>query len=301
MRPGAGLIFAESQGNCTIPAWQKCYGRQEFDGYRLKSTESYKGYRCQWNLAPVQNPHGIWEWKGSIMKKKSKGFLLATAATGAAAFAPGAMAADLPAKAPAPMIVPPAASWAGWYIGLHAGVSWTQSTNLGTFTTSPLERTDATGFIGGGQIGYNWQSGNFVFGIEVDGSGLSAKETATDANNPGYSASNQIRWLATARTRFGLAVGNTMAYATAGVAFGGVKNCLINDATPSFPKSESKTRVGWVVGGGVEHMWSRNWTIALEGLFVDLGDKTVTTAIPAKTTKFSHQTVIGRFKLNYKW
>ena len=60
-----------------------------------------------------------------------------------------------------------------------------------------------------------------------------------------------------------------MVYATGGVAFGGVKSQHVFDADTI--NSANKTRVGWVVGGGVEHMWTRNWTIAMEGLFVDLG------------------------------
>jgi outer membrane immunogenic protein len=237
------------------------------------------------------------------MKKNSKGFLLATAATGAAAFAPGAVAADLPTKAPA-MVVPPAVSWAGFYIGVHAGVNWQQAHNVGSYASNDgVDRTTSTGFIGGGQIGYNWQSGNFVFGLEVDGSWLSNKGTTTSFLDFAE-AENKVRWLATVRPRFGLAVGNTMAYATAGVAFGGVKNRVEFDTfspTPFSSVSESKTRVGWAVGGGIEHMWSRNWTIALEGLFIDLGRKTVNHNLEGKTTRFDNQIVVGRAKLNYKW
>jgi outer membrane immunogenic protein len=247
------------------------------------------------------------EWEeGSFMKKNSKGFLLATAATGAAAFAPGALAADLPTKAPAAAYVPPAASWAGFYIGVHAGVNWQQSHNTGSYASGDggVDRTTSTGFIGGGQIGYNWQSGNFVFGIEADGSWLSNKGSIYDADLD-YSASNKVRWLATVRPRFGLAVGNTMAYATAGVAFGGVRNKVefdVSSPTPFSSVSENKTRVGWAVGGGIEHMWTRNWTIALEGLFVDLGRKTVNHInTVGKNTQFDNQIVIGRAKLNYKW
>ena len=235
---------------------------------------------------------------------KKKGFLLATAATGAAAFAPGAMAADLPVKGPV-AVVPPAASWAGFYIGMHAGVNWQQNHNAGVYSTPAIARTTSTGFIGGGQIGYNWQSGNFVFGIEADGSWLSNKGTGTDVLF-GYSAENRVRWLATVRPRFGLAVGNTMAYATAGVAFGGVKNTVqfnVSTPNPNSTVTDKSTRVGWAVGGGIEHMWTRNWTIALEAMFVDLGRKNASgIAIsnnPFKATRFDNQIVIGRVKANY--
>jgi outer membrane immunogenic protein len=226
---------------------------------------------------------------------KSKGFLLATAATGAAAFAPGAMAADLPMKA-APMVVPPAASWAGFYIGLHAGVAWHQAHTTLLYGATGSSAT-GTGFIGGGQIGYNWQNGNFVFGIEVDGSWLNAKADNTTTFGPfAYGTEHKIRWLSTVRPRFGLAVGNTMAYVTAGVAFGGVKNSLVFGPDEL---SQSKTRVGWTVGGGIEHMWTRNFTVALEGLFVDLGRSNL--SLEGKTTRFNNQAVIGRLKANYKW
>jgi len=240
---------------------------------------------------------------------KKKGFLLATAATGAAAFAPGAMAADMPLKAPAPVAVAPAASWAGFYIGGHAGVAWHQahaaSSYQGALALLPELSASKTGFIGGGQIGYNWQRGNFVFGLEADGSWLSVK-AGNQHNFFGYAfgATHKIEWLSTVRGRFGLAVGDTMAYVTGGVAFGGVKNQV--GFVPGALTSDNDTRVGWAIGGGVEHMWTRNWTIAMEALFVDLGSKTVTgtgSAGPGtgKTTKFSNQAVIGRLKVNYKW
>src|SRR4029450_2459040 len=115
-----------------------------------------------------------------------KGFLIATSAGFAAAAAmPGAQAADMPVKAP--RYYEPAASWAGWYIGAHAGAAWQKADvnsngfffDKGTLTSLSSASISKTGFIGGGQIGYNWQHGNFVFGIEADGSGLSGRASAT--------------------------------------------------------------------------------------------------------------------------
>jgi outer membrane immunogenic protein len=233
---------------------------------------------------------------------RKKGFLVATSAGFAAAVVPGAQAADMPIKAP--RYIEPAASWEGWYVGVHAGAAWqqtqTESTFFGEFDGA--SSISKTGFIGGGQIGYNWQHGNFVFGLEGDISGLSGKNSGT----PGFDfdsyavLQSQIRWLSTVRGRFGLAVGDTMAYATAGVAIGGVKNSLfVPDLATTY--SSSKTKVGWTVGGGVEHMLNRNWTIGLEALFVDLGKSTLAMPDLNKTTKFSNQAVIGRVKLNYKF
>jgi outer membrane immunogenic protein len=230
---------------------------------------------------------------------RKKGFLIATSAGFAAAAMPGAQAADMPIKAP--RYIEPAASWAGWYIGAHAGAAWhntqtdsiTQPYSFFSGTTSASK----TGFIGGGQIGYNWQRGNFVFGLEGDISALSSKTSGGLASTYAVLES-RIRWLSTVRTRFGLAVGDTMAYMTAGVAIGGVKNSLTSVGLASY--SDSSTKVGWAIGGGVEHMLNRNWTIGLEGLFVDLGKSDVA-SFPGKTTKFRNQAVIGRVKLNYKF
>jgi outer membrane immunogenic protein len=237
-----------------------------------------------------------------------KGFLIATSAGFAAAAAmPGAQAADMPIKAP--RYIEPAANWTGWYIGAHAGAAWHQTSanflgDTGEFPNGT--NFSSTGFIGGGQIGYNWQHGNFVFGLEGDISGLTNKESLLGPNDPGsaYGFASKMSWLSTVRTRFGLAVGDTMAYMTGGVAFGGVKNSWFLDGTGY---SQTKTKVGWTIGGGVEHMLNRNWTIGLEALFVDLGKTNSTgncdgcSPSDAKTTRFHNQAVIGRVKLNYKF
>jgi outer membrane immunogenic protein len=223
--------------------------------------------------------------------RKKNGFLLATSAgfAAAAAVVPGAQAADMPIKAP--QYVPPAASWAGWYIGAHAGAAWQQAQeNEYAFVTF-----SKTSFIGGGQLGYNWQHGNFVFGLEGDISGLSGKNSIS---SNGYAISSSIRWLSTVRGRFGLAVGDTMAYATAGVAIGGVRNSV--SFFDEFSYSSTRTKVGWTVGGGVEHMLNPNWTIGLEGLFVDLGRSSLN-AGEFGDFRFNNQAIIGRLKLNYKF
>ncbi len=243
-----------------------------------------------------------------------KGYLLATASSVAAvAAAGGAQAADMPLKA-RPMQAP-AASWAGWYIGLNAGANWQNSANsfgyVGSGSLPGSTHAKSTGFIGGGQIGYNWQNGNFVYGLEGDISGLTGHSSASVPVRFGFAPkafSNKITWLSTVRGRLGvLASPDTMLYATGGLAVGGVKNAFQGSAAPFIccNKSVSQTRVGWTAGGGVEHMLAgSHWTVGLEGLFVDLG-RSSATAIgihgAAKTAKFSNRAAIGRLKLNYKF
>lgn len=240
-----------------------------------------------------------------------KGYLLATASSVTAVAAGGAQAADMALKAPP--VQPPAASWAGWYVGLNAGANWQRASNTigygGRAADAGTVGTSGTGFIGGGQIGYNWQNGNFVYGLEAEISGLSGRRSVgafADGRNGAKTFSNQITWLSTIRGRAGFVVGNsTLLYATGGLAVGGVKNSFVG--TPGFiccNKSESTTRAGWTAGGGIEHMlWNSRWTVGVEALFVDLGRSSVTATGPggAKTAKFSNRAAIGRLKLNYKF
>jgi len=149
---------------------------------------------------------------------KNKGFLLASS-VGAAFMPVAGHAADLSAPVlKAPPVVVPAASWAGFYIGAHGGVAWQQAHNTSVYTepTPNGQTTTRTSGLAGGQAGYNWQNGNFVFGIEADGTWLGKSNVNRDAATASYEGSNAIRWMSTVRGRAGLAVGNTMAYITAG-------------------------------------------------------------------------------------
>jgi outer membrane immunogenic protein len=233
---------------------------------------------------------------------KVKGFLLAGAAGMAAV--PTAQAADLSVKAP--VMAPPVASWTGLYIGVNAGAAfYSHSDTYGysNFVDPVLNTATTTGFIGGGQIGYNFQSGSFVYGVEGDISGLSAK--VSTHGNPNATYTGQASWLATARGRVGLVVGDTLTYVTAGVAFTRVNSQITppsNDPIATY--SDSSTRTGLVVGGGVEHMLTHNWTVKFEGLWVDAGSKIVNANAfksGGNASKFADHLVITRVGLNYKF
>jgi outer membrane immunogenic protein len=236
----------------------------------------------------------VFQVEDGTMKLKSA---LLASATGLVA-APVANAADLPVKAMPSYI--PVASWAGWYAGLHAGAAWQNGRVISpNFNEGTDKGSSQTAFIGGGQLGYNWQQGYFVYGWEADISGLTTDTRGASNGNDGRYGAN-ISWLSTIRGRMGLAIADTMVYWTGGLAIGGVKNTYSNGTGPDRDYSNSRTRVGWAVGGGIEHMWNRNFTIALEGLFVDLGRYTGT-CHDGKCSQFSNQAMIGRLKVNYKF
>jgi outer membrane immunogenic protein len=241
-------------------------------------------------------------------------YLLATVS--AAALSTSAMAADLPArvpvKAPAPVVVAP--SWTGFYIGINVGGVWNRAEftdwgrglqpfafPIGTTFWSPSH----AGFTGGGQAGYNFQSGNFVFGIEADFNFVSNKASATLPAGffvPTVTATSKLDWMGTVRGRLGVALSSTLIYATGGWAFAHFEDTVTGPGVVA-PASVSKTRAGWTVGGGIEQMFAPNWTAKIEALYAQFGkwDGFVTGFGDTYRTSFEHQTLTVRGGLNYKW
>lgn len=179
-------------------------------------------------------------------------------AAAAAMVVTGAQAADLPRpvyKAPA-YVAEPLFSWTGFYIGANAGYGFGKSDwNLVGVSPSPK------GFVGGGQIGYNYQMGSFVFGLEADYDYSAMKG---DAACGALTCTTKNTWLATGRGRIGYAFDRFLPYFTGGVAFGNVKA-----ETPVFGASSSRT--GYALGGGLEYAFLGAWSVRAEYLYVDLG------------------------------
>jgi outer membrane immunogenic protein len=170
----------------------------------------------------------------------------------AAGWVAQANAADLPYGARGPYTVNQplnAYSWAGPYLGANLGYEW------GTVFNNP---TKPSGFEGGVQAGYNWQSGPLVFGVEGD-----IEATAADDTFAPWKFSNP--WFGTARGRVGYAFNNILFYGTGGLAFGELR-------ADTFGLSESHTTAGWTAGVGAEFGLAQNWSAKIEYLYVDLAD-----------------------------
>ena len=227
-----------------------------------------------------------------------------------------AYAADLPTKAPvykAP-VAAPAYNWSGFYIGVNAGVSigrdpTTQSNAttgvvLGSFNMSPA------GFVGGGQIGYNWQfAPNWVVGLEGDFQGTSQSDSSCIGNCSGggfhYTATQKLNWFATARARLGYTNGDWLWYVTGGGAWGEIHNDFAAFVPIDGSGSANFSQSGWVVGGGVEtHLWG-GWTAKAEYLYLDLGSLTDFVFDPITLDTFTMKSDIRdhivRVGLNYKF
>jgi outer membrane immunogenic protein len=236
-----------------------------------------------------------------------KRYLLGTVSS--LAFATVASAADLPARMPVKAAPPPVVVqlWAGPYIGINGGVVWhrgeTSTTNVAGVPYDSAT-ADGTGGTVGGTIGYNWQTQNFVFGLEADANWVSAKgsESKTPFAAPlTYTA--KLEWLATVRARAGVLVGpRTLVYATGGLAVGGVDDEWRFSVSPTPAVRLNDTRVGWTAGGGIEHFISNpHVTVKAEALYVDLGNETVTSTTSSYVSRFKNTAIIGRLGLNLKW
>jgi outer membrane immunogenic protein len=184
-----------------------------------------------------------------------------------------AFAADLPSRVTAPPIVyAPVFTWAGLYIGLNAGVGWGDSGDI-TVNGPTVASSGILGggssdgrFVGGAQIGYNWQSGAIVYGLEAD---IQYVDTGGNLTWGNYSwwdgrGGGDGGYLGTVRARLGYAMDRTLIYITGGLAYGGLNS---NPLT-----GNSTSDVGWTIGGGIEYAFTNNWTARIEGLYVDTGN-----------------------------
>lgn len=227
-----------------------------------------------------------------------KKYLLSSVAALGLVVAGAASAADLPSrKGPiaAPVYLPPAFTWTGFYVGANAGYAWGQidSTNLGVIGGFD----DPDGFTGGGQIGYNYQIGQWVVGLEADFQGADLKASVADPFL-GIRASNEINWWGTVRGRVGYAFDRFLPYLTGGFAYGNVKNKI---ATPAFTFSDDNTQYGWTLGGGLEYAFTNNWTAKIEYLYVDLDKESFNVPGGVLTTNVETKFSVVRAGLNYKF
>jgi outer membrane immunogenic protein len=140
---------------------------------------------------------------------------------------------------------------------------------------------NVNGGLVGGAAGYNWQTGNFVLGVEGDWSWVGQDGNVADtgpAGNPVKSSFTKEKWLATARGRVGYAANNILFYATGGYAAASVNVGVTSTATGFVFDQTTQTRSGWTAGGGIEWGFAPNWSAKVEYLYVGLQDAGFVTA-----------------------
>ena len=157
-------------------------------------------------------------------------------------------------------------NWSGFYAGLNGGYSWGD----GEVSAAGVTLSgDYDGWLAGAQIGVNWQSDAWVFGLEADWQFTGNDETISNGVD---FVSSELKWLSTVRARAGFAMDRFLPYVTGGVAFG--DNEISGNITGVGAFSEDNTHVGWTAGAGVEAALTDNLSAKLEYLHVDLGDET---------------------------
>jgi outer membrane immunogenic protein len=206
-----------------------------------------------------------------------KKLFAATFAIAALAVAP-ALAADLPArpvyKGAAPAVVAAGYNWSGFYVGIHGGVGWGSKDWTETTLAAPRPEGsfDVRGWLLGAQIGYNFQTGPVVFGIEAQGSWANITGDRTSAAFAGQTIRTEVDSLGTVAGRLGYAVGNALLYGKGGLAWAHDKNSVLGAATAAW----SDTRWGWMLGGGLELGITPNWSIKGEYNYMDFGTRRYT-------------------------
>ena len=231
-----------------------------------------------------------------------------------------ASAADLPRKAP-PAVVPlgPAVNWSGFYIGAHVGAAWgTIESQLSGIEfvrdggiqglTFPVSSHTVNGFLGGGQIGWNFQSGVWVIGIEAQGSWADI-----DGKTPCVlvlTCRTDIDWVVTLAGRLGFTADKALIYVKGGVAWAKSEYSAAFDigVGPVLSVSAEDTRTGLMLGAGVEYQFLPNWSAKIEYNYIDFRDEDLRfpLAIRGETrlafdANIEQKLHLIKFGLNYRW
>jgi outer membrane immunogenic protein len=218
-----------------------------------------------------------------------------------------AMAAD---------IVEEAYDWSGVYAGVFAGVGYTSSDWDG-FDDDPViepetvdESLNDTAFVLGALAGINFQHDQWVFGIEADIAWFHSKEHENLDGAEGLDITSEIDLLGSLRARAGYAADRTLFYVTGGLAFSDAEHTwddrddfdnspLVTDLSPESVDLD----FGWVAGLGLEHAWTDNWLIRVEGLYYDLGSEDGEASDQDETDTFEvdQEIWVGRIAVSYKF
>ena len=225
-----------------------------------------------------------------------KGFLLASALL--SLIGGQALAADAIGSEPATVH-----DWSGVYVGGQIGYGFGRtnavfsSPNTPTFQAS--QDYDIDGFLGGVQVGYNYQINSMVLGVEADIAGADIKGHSGEINVGvrGDTYDTKVDWFGTLRASAGYAFDNSLIYGTGGLAYGSVENRYLDGPFNSF--SEKGTKTGWTLGAGLEQAFTDHWSANVEYLYVDLRDQTIDYG--GSNTEFDNKFSTVKIGMNYKF
>src|SRR5947207_779172 len=202
-----------------------------------------------------------------------------------------ARAADVTARPapyapPPPVSAPPPFSWSGFYIGGNIGGAWANRDVRDPFLGVNFNNGNSNGaFIGGGQLGYNWQVGYAVLGIEAEFDGVANNNNSGTVFIPSVGniqVTSNNRWITTLAARFGVTNGPWLFYGKVGGGWVGSDDFTVtNVSTGSLitVSNNNNSNSGWLVGAGIEWAFASNWSAKVEYNYLGLDDRTFT--VPA--------------------
>jgi outer membrane immunogenic protein len=241
---------------------------------------------------------------GENMMKK---FLLATVGLIALGIAAPASAADLPTKAPPPPMLPPIYNWSGFYIGANGG--WAESHNCWDFV--PIAGAvvsdgcrNRSGGVAGGQIGYRWQSNQFVFGLEAQGDWADLTNSRVSLINPAFSTRTQTDGIGLFTAQLGYAWNAALLYVKGGAAVTNTDFSIRTTVGDVEVASASASRWGGTVGVGFEYGFAPNWSVGVEYDHLFMGDANTSFVNPilvGATNRISQDVDMVTFRLNYRF
>jgi outer membrane immunogenic protein len=242
------------------------------------------------------------------MRNLVTALLMLSAGTGAAS------AADLRAPVRLPPSMQAVYNWTGFYLGVNVGGGWSNANSefsTAGFPSFASVDNHMAGVIAGGQAGYNWQSGAWVFGVEADfqysgmKGGISAPCPAGICAGLAASFDQKMPWFGTARGRFGYASAGWLIYATGGYAYTRLEsNAFASAGGLAVDIQRDESRHGWTAGGGIEVAFGGNWSAKVEYLYMDFGTRDgswTLTGLPVITDSTRLQSNIVRGGVNYRF
>ncbi|MBR0756517.1 porin family protein [Bradyrhizobium jicamae] len=235
--------------------------------------------------------------------------LLLTVAAAFLTFSGSASAADLAArpytKAPPPMVAA-IYDWSGFYIGVNGG--WGSSHNswdsVAPFLVGPEGSHDATGGTVGGQIGYRWQAGTWVFGLEAQGNWADFNGSNTSLLFPGFVNTSKIDAFGLFTGQIGYAANNVLFYVKGGAAVTSNQNYINSLAGVRFATAGDDTLWGGTIGAGLEYAFAPNWSAGIEYNHLFMQDRTVnftTAGVILATDRIGQDVDLVTVRLNYKF
>jgi outer membrane immunogenic protein len=223
-------------------------------------------------------------------------------------------AADLPVYTKTPAMVAAIYDWSGFYVGVNGGGGsahkcWdiTQFGPTEQFSPAISEGChSATGGLAGGQVGFRWQSANFVFGVEGQGDWASLRGSNTSQFIPGATNESRVNGIGLVTGQVGYAWNNVLWYVKGGAAVSGDGYRGITTSTGLLVDNAVETRWGGAIGTGLEFGFAPNWSVGVEYDHLFMGSRTVT--FPSVATghlnridNIKQDVDMGTLRVNYRW